>query len=214
MPTTYPYAAGKDPTYDAWKAQADYQRAMAQQDADFARQQALDSYNTALASLSEQGQRGGRSINTSMLGRGVYRSGETNRRQAELQAEVLKGQANANNSYQGALGKVDSDLQRALTSLDLEAEQQAQAAMSRAAGGGGRGGSGGGGGAGYAGGSAPSYTDWLQAYLDSLPGGGPGPMPMQPGAGAGRGAGVWGPAVTTPPKPTPKPGKTTVGKVR
>ena len=113
MPTTYPYAAGKDLTYDAWKAQADYQRAIAQQDADFARTQALDSYNKALADLTDQGVRGSKSINTSMLGRGVYRSGETNRRQAELAGEVLKGKGRCRGHLPGALGKVDSDLARA-----------------------------------------------------------------------------------------------------
>lgn len=212
MPTTYPYAAGKDPTYDAWKAQADYQRAIAQQDADFARTQALDAYNKALADLTDQGIRGSKSINTSMLGRGVYRSGETNRRQAELAGEVLKGKEGAGVTYQGALGKVDSDLARALTSLDLEAEQQVQAAMARAAGGGGGRSSGGGGGGGgsYApAGVAPlSYEQWLAQYglgPNATP-----PMPQQPGAGAGRGAGVWGPAMQ--PKPTPKPGKSLVGK--
>lgn len=206
MPTTYPYAAGKDPTYDAWKAQADYQRAIAQQDADFARTAALDSYNKALADLTDQGIRGSKSINTSMLGRGVYRSGETNRRQAELAGEVLKGKEGAGVTYQGALGKVDSDLARALTSLDLEAEQQVQAAMARAAGGGGGRSGGGGGGGSYApAGVAPlTYDQWLAQYgLGSSP-----PMPVLPGYGNDRATdSVW-----YSPKPTPKPGKSLVGK--
>lgn len=129
--TAYPYATGKDPTYDAWKAQSDYQRAIAQQDADFARKQADENYQLALSQLDGQAARGARSINTSMLGRGVYRSGETSRRQAELGAEVLKGKEAAGVTRETAMGKVSTDLQRAMTSLDLQNEQQVQAAIGR-----------------------------------------------------------------------------------
>lgn len=208
MPTAYPYATGKDPTYDAWKAQADYRRVGAQTDAEFARKQAEQNYQLALSQLAEQGTRGARNIDTSMLGRGVYRSGETNRRQAELSAEVLKGRENAGVTYQSAVGKVDSDLQRALTALDLEAEQQVQAAMSRGAGGG-RGGAGGGGGGSVTGVTVGgNQPDWLGQLIGQLYQSTPTPMF---GAGQGRGRGSWG-AGTSPGGYGPQPVRRGGGK--
>lgn len=131
MATQYPYATGKDPVYDAWKAGADYRRKVAQDDVTLAQTQAEDDYKKALASLDEQSASGTKNINTSMLARGVFNSGETGVRQADLQAAVLQGRNNAATTRANLLGRASSDLQRAITQIDLEGEQQVAAAMDR-----------------------------------------------------------------------------------
>lgn len=137
--TKYPYAAGKNPAYDAWKAQADFKRSNAWADAALGQQQAQENYDAALARLEQQGQAGAKSIDNSMLARGVFRSGETNRRQAELQGEILRGRAAADTTKANTFGRISNDLQRALTALDLEQEQRVQSALGGAGGGGGGG---------------------------------------------------------------------------
>lgn len=71
--------------------------------------------------------------------------------------------------------------------------------------------SGGGGGGGSVTGAYVPQTDWLTDYLNSLNGGaGMPPMPVLPGYGNDRATdSVW-----YSPKPTPKPGVATPGKVR
>jgi hypothetical protein len=137
--TKYPYAAGKNPAYDAWNAQAQFKRNQAWADAALGQQQATENYNAALDRLSQQGAAGARSIDNSMLSRGVFRSGETNRRQAELQGEVLRGRAAADTTKANTFGRISNDLQRALTMLDLEQEQRVQTALGGGGGGGGGG---------------------------------------------------------------------------
>jgi len=135
--TKYPYAAGKNPAYDAWNAQATFKRNNAWADAALGQQQAQENYDAALARLEQQGQAGSKSIDNSMLSRGVFRSGETNRRQAELQGEILRGRAGADTTKANTFGRISNDLQRALTALDLEQEQRVQSALGGAGGGGG-----------------------------------------------------------------------------
>ena len=78
-----------------------------------------------------------------MLSRGIFKSGETNRRRGELESTLLQGRAAADTANANTLGQVSADLQRAMTGLDLDWEQALSAALGRAKGGGG--GSGGGG---------------------------------------------------------------------
>lgn len=161
--TPYPFAVGKDPTWDAWRAGSDFRRKNAQDDAALKNSQAEDTYKQALASLDQQGIVGERNINTGMLQRGVYRSGETNRRQADLQAALLSGRSQADTNRANALGQVSSDLQRALASLDLEWEQQTQAALARQRAGGSGGGGGGRGGSGTTTSTVPFQTMYAGA---------------------------------------------------
>lgn len=144
MPTTpYPYATGKDAEFDAFKAKDTYSRYNAQADADQRRRKAQEDYTAALASLEQQGTYGRRNLDTSMLSRGIFKSGETNRRRGELESTLLQGRAAADTANANTLGQVSADLQRAMTGLDLDWEQALSAALGRAKGGGG--GSGGGG---------------------------------------------------------------------
>ena len=147
MPTTpYPYAAGKDAEFDAFRAKNDYSRYNAQADADMRRRKAQEDYTAALASLDQQGTYGRRNLDTSLLSRGIFKSGESNRRRGELESTLLQGRAAADTSNANTLGQVSSDLQRAMTGLDLDWEQALSAALARSKGGaGGAGGAGGGG---------------------------------------------------------------------
>ena len=150
MPTSpYPYAVGKDPEFDAFQAKHDYSKFNAQADADQRRRKAQEDYTAALKSLEQQGTYGRRNLDTSMLARGVFKSGETNRRRGELESTLLQGRAAADTGLANTLGEVSADMQRAMTGLDLDWEQAYSAALARvkagAGGGAGGGGSGGGG---------------------------------------------------------------------
>jgi len=146
MPTSpYPYATGKDPEFDAFRAKYDYSKFNAQADADQRRRKAEEDYASALKSLELQGTAGRTNLDTSMLSRGVYKSGETHRRRGELESTLLQGRAAADTGKANALGQVSADLQRAFTGLDLDYEQAYSAALARVkTGSGGGGGSGGG----------------------------------------------------------------------
>lgn len=179
----YPYAVGKDPTYDAWKAQQDYARQQAWYDAALAQRQATDQYQQALAQLEQQATTGKRNINTSMLARGVFASGETNRRQAGLQADVLRGREQAETTKANQFGQISQELQATINQMDAENQAQISAAMGRY----GRGGTGGGGGGGGGGGYTP-YTPAVSGLAASggrdprrpLNTNAPTPMPQRP----------------------------------
>lgn len=130
--TPYPYAVGKDPTYDAWYAKASYNKTVAGEDTALRKRQANEQYQQALASLADREKYGTRNIDNSMLARGVYSSGETSRRQGEFAAAMLKSRSQAGTARQNTLGQLDSAYQRALHQFDLDQEAQVQAAMNRA----------------------------------------------------------------------------------
>lgn len=134
MATAYPYPVGKDTTYDAWKAKADYQRQNAWYDAAAAQQKATAAYDDALRVLDQRGTTGRRNLDTSLLSRGIFASGEAMRRRAELEASILDAQSRAADSKAQRFGQISTDLQRAITSLDLDQEAQIQAALARLSG--------------------------------------------------------------------------------
>jgi hypothetical protein len=145
MPETpYPYATGKDPQFDAFKAKHAFSAYDAQLTADRRRRQAQEDYDAAIRSLDQQGKVGKTNLDTNMLSRGVFKSGETNRRHAELDASLLQGRAAADTGLANMLGQVSQDLQRAMIGNGLEWEQAVAAALARAGSGGGAGGGGGG----------------------------------------------------------------------
>ena len=131
-----PYPAGRDPAYDAKAAQIDYQRSNAQGDATMRKQMADENYNQALSQLDNQSRTGTKNIDASMQARGVWSSGETSTRQADLQAGVLGGRAAALASKTNVYSQASSDLQRALTSLDLQGQAAVATSLGRGGGGG------------------------------------------------------------------------------
>lgn len=135
MATVYPYKVGKDPTYDAWKAKADYQRQNAWYDAAAAQQKATGAYSDALKLLDQRGTVGRRNLDASLLSRGIFASGEAMRRRAELEAGLLDARSKAEETKAQTFGQISTDLQRAITNLDLEQETQVQAALARLRGG-------------------------------------------------------------------------------
>lgn len=135
MATKYPYAVGKDPTYDAWKAKADNQRQNAWYDAAAAQDKATNAYNDALKMLDQQGTNGRRNLDTSLLSRGIFSSGEAMRRRAELEANLLDARSKIDAKKAQQFGQISTDLQREIDSLDLEQEAQTQAALARLRGG-------------------------------------------------------------------------------
>lgn len=164
MVTAYTQPKGKDPEFDAFQAKYDYTKSNLTADADMRRKKADEDYQAALASLEQQGTYSRRNLDTNMLSRGVFRSGETNRRRGELEASLLQGRSAADTSKANVLGQVSSDLQRAMTGLDLDWEQARSSALSRMSAGGG----GGGGGRRSGGSTTPAYQ-MPQYQMPGLP---------------------------------------------
>jgi hypothetical protein len=131
MPTVYPYKVGKDPVYDAAKAKNDYSRQNAWYDAAAAQEKATEAYNRALALLEQKGTSGRRNLDTSLMSRGIFSSGEANRRRAELEAALLDGRSQADATKAQQFGQISTDLQRAITGLDIDLESATQAALQR-----------------------------------------------------------------------------------
>lgn len=200
--TPYPYAVGKDPTFDAFRAKYDFTKANNQADADQRRAKAEEDYQAALASLNQQGTYGRRNLDTSMLQRGIFKSGETNRRRGELESTLLQGRSAADTSRVNTLSQTSADLQRAMTSLDLDWQSAVSEALRRMKGSGGGSGGGGGGGTGMGGGGT--------GMAPMLPPAGLLPAPTAPtshsGAGAGRTVGPYRPYAPAPIAPRPRAG--------
>ena len=181
MPTAYPYEVGADPQFDAFRAKYDFTKTNSQADADARRAKVDEDYKAALSSLADQGKYGRRNLTTNMLERGVFKSGETNRRAAELEATLLQGQSAADAAKANALGQVSSDLQRAMTSLDLDWESAYSDALSRVADEGANSNSNGGGGGGGGGGTTQPAQVRQQSYQPYVPPSAPVQLPFVPG---------------------------------
>lgn len=188
MPTAYPYPVGANPQFDAFKAKYDYNVTNLNADADQRRKKADEDYQAALSSLNTQGVYGRRNLDTNLISRGVFHSGEANRKRAELEGTLLQGRSSADLSRANALGSVSADLQRAMNGLSIDWEQ-AIAGLRKS------GGSGGGGMTGPSA-AAPAAIDWsgIQAagLLPGMPYAPPAAEPFRP-----RGATGWQ-------KPAPK----------
>lgn len=158
-----------DPEYIAFLTQYDQGVTTAKADADLRRTRSRDAYEQALKAIEQQGLDSARAMDTGLLSRGVFASGERLNRQEDLRRMLSEGRSQADTTMTSELGGIDNDLQRALGQLDTERERQivlSQARISNAqrqgaidAGvyGSGSGGSGGGsGGSGGAGGGSGS----------------------------------------------------------
>lgn len=147
---------GDDPEFLAYLTQYQLGQTQAAADAELRRRNAKDDYEQALRALEQQGVQSATSNDTSLLARGVFNSGERLNDQNDIRAALTQGREQADTQLSRNLGGIDSDLQRALTQLDMERERQIVASKARVAdaqrqgaieagvyGGGGSGGSGG-----------------------------------------------------------------------
>lgn len=123
----------EDPQYLAWLKQYDYNKSQTNADSTLRGQQAKSTYTEALAELERQGQTGARAVDTSLLSRGVYQSGEAGRRRDELSQSLALGRGKADTTYANETGGIEADRMRALTQLDLDREQQIVASRARIA---------------------------------------------------------------------------------
>lgn len=132
--TAYDLASmGMDPEYIAYLTSFNYGQTQAAADAELRKRQAADAYEQALRSLEQQGVQGAQNTDTNLLSRGMFNSGERVTRQEDLRRALGEGRSQADTQYSQQLGAVDSDLQRALTQMDMERERQVVASKARIA---------------------------------------------------------------------------------
>lgn len=124
---------GMDPEYIAYLTQYQYGQTQAAADAELRKRQAADAYEQALRSLETQGVQGAQNTDTNLLSRGMFNSGERVTRQEDLRRALTEGRGQADTQYSQTIGAVDSDLQRALTQMDMERERQTVASKARIA---------------------------------------------------------------------------------
>ncbi len=203
---------GDDPEWLAYAAQYEYGQTQAAADAELRKRQAADAYEQALRSLETQGVQGAQNTDTNLLSRGMFNSGERVTRQEDLRRALAEGRGQADTQYSSTLGAVDSDLQRALTQMDLErerqivaskariSEQQRQGAIEAGLFGGGSGSAGGGGSVATDTPPIPGRTPaQQQSAVNQQRAVNYGQTYQNPGGGRG----AYGPTAT--PRPTPKP---------
>ncbi len=187
--STWSLPAGEDPLWDAYLAEYGYKTSRAREDSAVRRTRSDENYREALKELETSGVVGGRNINTNMLSRGVFGSGEQINRRTELAQSLTRARDTTNRTYSDTVGGIDRDLADELTGYDIERERQVADARMRktekereaaeealglsgssggGSGGGGGGGSGGGTGGG-GGGVAPPAPDAPQYAPSSNP---------------------------------------------
>lgn len=131
MTWLHPQYGGADPAYAAWLAQAELQGQDAISQAKLRRAQLDEAYRQALTDLDRQGVMGRRSIQNNMLARGVFQSGETDRRQQEYDTQIAQAQGRAKQTLADQVGSVDESQRSALASLSTQAANQVSQAMMR-----------------------------------------------------------------------------------
>lgn len=129
MPTPYDVAVNTDPIWDAWMSNYEPRRVDAEGRYRLNRTATDQDYQAALAALQSRGLEAARGIDTSMLARGVYNSGETTRRRGDLTTELAGARDTADRGYLSRVGELDAS--RASTLSALEAEREMQVAESR-----------------------------------------------------------------------------------
>jgi hypothetical protein len=128
---SYPYETGVDPTYDAWLGQFAYQKSKAQADADYKLGAARQAYNNQYSTIDNQAKGNRTNLQTSLLQRGVFNSGETTTRQADLEADVLRQQATVDQQFAAQYADFSKDLADAIASLDLQNQSNMAQARDR-----------------------------------------------------------------------------------
>lgn len=131
MTWVHPAYSGSDPAYQAWLAGAELQGTDAISQAKLRRAQLAEQERQAMFTLDHQAVTGRRTVQNNMLSRGMFRSGETDRRKQEFDAQIEQGRANANSAYQDQLGTVDQTQRTALANIGTQAATQVSQAMLR-----------------------------------------------------------------------------------
>lgn len=127
----YPFEPGVDPTYDAWLAQYASGKTIAGQDAEQRRRDAQRQHDDAYGTIDQQAGESRKNLTASLLGRGVYRSGETATRQADLEAGVLGQRTQVDTALATTSNGITSDLQNAIAQLDQQNLTQIDQAVAR-----------------------------------------------------------------------------------
>lgn len=128
VPPTY---AGSDPAYAAWLAGAQLQGTDAVSQARLRKAQLAESERQALQDLDTRAVQGRRSLQGSMLQRGLFGSGEAQRRQQEYDAQIAQGQQRAQQAFTDQSAQADQNEQSALSNLGMQAATQVSQAMLR-----------------------------------------------------------------------------------
>ena len=124
---------GMDPMFIAYQAQYDANRTGLDRDRTLRKTRAQLDYEQALRDLEQQGLVSARDTDTSLLSRGVYRSGERTERQNDLGLVLGEGRQRADATLADQTGQVDADYERALTQLNADREMQVVQSKSRVA---------------------------------------------------------------------------------
>lgn len=129
--SVYNPAPGTDPTWDAFLATFTAQTARRNAEADQARGRISFAYDDALASLTAAEPTRRKTLESSLLARGVGRSGEAQRRRTDLEGDLYRQRADADRARLEGLATIDSGLETALTDLAAQREQEIAASRLR-----------------------------------------------------------------------------------
>lgn len=127
----HPAYTGTDPAYQAWLAQADYQGKNALSQSRLRKAQLDEAYKKALTDLERSSVTGRRNIQTNALQRGIFHSGENDRRKQEYDAQITQAQANAQQALVDQTGQIDQSLQDTYASLSTQGATNVSQAMLR-----------------------------------------------------------------------------------
>lgn len=127
----HPAYTGSDPAYQAWLAQADYQGKNALSQARLRKGQLDEAYKQALADLERESVTGRRNVQTNALQRGIFHSGENDRRKQEYDAQITQAQARAQQALVDQQGQVDQGLQSTYANLSTQGATNVSQAMLR-----------------------------------------------------------------------------------
>ena len=131
MSWTAPSYSGGDPGFAAWLSGANVQAANAKSSAKLRKAQYEESYRQALQDLDKQSTFGRRNLQTSLLQRGVFQSGEADRRKQEFDAGITQAQQRALGSLTSNEGSLQDQQRTTLANLSSEGATQVSQAMLR-----------------------------------------------------------------------------------
>jgi hypothetical protein len=137
LPTEDPSAGfslpdSADPAYNAWRSQAELRRANEMSTAKMRRQQADEAYRQAVGDFAKQSDYGRRNLQTSLLSRGIFVSGEADRRKQEMDAGVEQGKVRLRSGLVDAYNRINDTVRTDLGSIGMEGQQQMSQAALRA----------------------------------------------------------------------------------
>lgn len=127
----HPAYSGTDAAYAAWLAGADQQAAGSASSAKLRKAQAEQAYNQALLDIQNEATNGRRNIQSSMLARGLFNSGETQRRGQEYDSSVTLSRNRAQAAETDQFANADDAQRTFLANLGMQGTEQVSQAMLR-----------------------------------------------------------------------------------